>query len=208
MAHFRTLASVIEDSVSGSGRTGQDEAELTLLTVWGPLVVGIIIGRSLVSWRRKVLGQTIPVAAMQPKSGSRLIPVSLHSVPPGTPAEKFWADALVEFESGTRRPGLWARVFAEAKGEEAVAKAAYLSRRAAEMQEENANRVAAAEREERELAREAELAELSEEQRAYERLPKGSCPSCGFVIPLSSDECPKCRAIFGDFSAWQVVPLK
>jgi Protein of unknown function (DUF2569) len=147
------------------------------------------------------------VAATQPNSRARVADSRPSAALP-TPSEEFWAAALAEFESVKRRPGLWAQVFAEAKGEEAVAKAAYLSRRAAELHEEHANRVAAAERDERERAREAELATLSEEQRAYERLPKGSCPNCDSTIPMSSLTCPKCGAMFGKGSAWHVVPLE
>lgn len=112
--------------------------------------------------------------SIQPNSSTRPVPFSRPSVASRTPAEEFWAAALAEFESVTRRPGLWARLFAEAGGEEAVAKAAYLSRRAADLQEEYANRVAAAEQEERECAREADLAKLSEERRAFNRFPKSS----------------------------------
>ena len=35
---------------------------------------------------------------------------------------------------------------------------------------------------------------------------KGSCPSCRKVIPLLSEECPKCRASFTGI-AWKVQPL-
>jgi len=36
---------------------------------------------------------------------------------------------------------------------------------------------------------------------------KGECPSCGWVIPLSSEECLKCGASFSGESAWRVRPL-
>ena len=51
--------------------------------------------------------------------------------------EAFWALALAEFESMSRRPGLWAKLFAEAKGNEAIAKANYLSERVTELKEES-----------------------------------------------------------------------
>ncbi|WP_157119160.1 hypothetical protein [Azohydromonas lata] len=40
-------------------------------------------------------------------------------------------------------------------------------------------------------------------------LPKdiGSCPSCHTTIPLSSQECPKCRAMFGEGATWKIIPL-
>ena len=49
------------------------------------------------------------------------------------PAEEFWAIALAEFDGASRRPGLWAKSFAGAEGNEAVAKAAYLSERAKQL---------------------------------------------------------------------------
>lgn len=65
------------------------------------------------------------------------------------PAERFWSDALAELEGtsrqpapcefdGTlRRPGLWARAFSEAQGNEAIAKATYLRLRATELAHEH-----------------------------------------------------------------------
>lgn len=35
----------------------------------------------------------------------------------------------------------------------------------------------------------------------------GVCPSCKTTIPFFSEECPKCQALFGPDSAWQVRPL-
>lgn len=40
--------------------------------------------------------------------------------------EEFWATAMLEVEGQHRRPGVWAKVFAETNGDEAKAKAAYL----------------------------------------------------------------------------------
>jgi hypothetical protein len=50
-----------------------------------------------------------------------------------SPTEVHWATALSELESGSRRNGLWAQAFSEAAGNEASAKAIYLKRRAAEL---------------------------------------------------------------------------
>lgn len=43
--------------------------------------------------------------------------------------DDLWADAMKEVDSTARQPGLWARCFAEAGGDEAKAKAAYISER-------------------------------------------------------------------------------
>jgi hypothetical protein len=36
--------------------------------------------------------------------------------------------------------------------------------------------------------------------------PMGTCPNCTSVIPLASEECPKCKAVFGPGSAWKIRP--
>lgn len=120
--------------------------------------------------------------------------------------EEFWAAALAEFEGTSRRPGLWARAFADAQGNEAVAKATYLRDRASELAHEHQSRLAEQERQSRQL--EPELEHLSAEQRTYELLPKGRCPnaSCRSVMPLSEKSCSKCGAIFGG-SGWNLAPI-
>lgn len=35
----------------------------------------------------------------------------------------------------------------------------------------------------------------------------GKCPSCTRTIPLASAECPRCKAVFTEGSAWKVQPL-
>lgn len=49
------------------------------------------------------------------------------------PPDECWAEALKEFEGGDRRQGLWARTYAEANGNESIAKASYLAARAQEL---------------------------------------------------------------------------
>jgi len=36
--------------------------------------------------------------------------------------------------------------------------------------------------------------------------PMGTCPNCSTVIPLGTQDCPKCTASFGIGSAWKIVP--
>lgn len=38
--------------------------------------------------------------------------------------------------------------------------------------------------------------------------PKGMCPNCATVMPLTSQICPKCSAIFEEGAAWKLVPIK
>jgi RNA polymerase subunit RPABC4/transcription elongation factor Spt4 len=50
-------------------------------------------------------------------------------------------------------------------------------------------------------------ARAAEEARQIEdRLPKGVCPNCDAIIPLSSLKCKHCDAHFGPGSAWSVLP--
>lgn len=37
-------------------------------------------------------------------------------------------------------------------------------------------------------------------------VPKGECPNCSRIIPMASEECPGCGAIFGGRSAWKLKP--
>jgi hypothetical protein len=48
--------------------------------------------------------------------------------------EEFWAVALVEYEGADRRPGVYARAYAEACGDEPLVKSLYLKRRYQELE--------------------------------------------------------------------------
>jgi hypothetical protein len=126
--------------------------------------------------------------------------------PPETTLEQFWAAALDELEGPARRPGVWARSFSEANGDEAIARARYLRYRSSELQAEY--RVATLRESEAEASqrRNEEPRHLSEAERGYASLQYGVCPNCATSIPLSSECCPKCDADFGVGSAWTVRP--
>ena len=125
------------------------------------------------------------------------------------PAEEFWSTALAEFEGASRRSGLWARAFAEAQGNEAAGKAAYLQFRAAELEHEHELLGVEQKRQTRLRAREAQLQGLAAEERAYELLPKGRCPNthCGSVMPLLQTTCKECGAMFGG-NGWSLIPIE
>ena len=121
--------------------------------------------------------------------------------------EGLWEKGMREAESPDRRQGLWAKCFGESNGVESAAKAAYMAARVTEMKAE-----IRAEQQKQEALRRAEeeerrLAHVDEAQRAYERLLKGTCPSCAAIIPVASADCPKCKALFGPNSAWSVKPV-
>ena len=125
----------------------------------------------------------------------------------GVPSEQFWSVAIAEFEGPSRRPGLWARVFSEAQGNEAIAKANYLRYRAEELHDQHSVHLEQERRNAEAAQRAAALAHLTEEQRAYAELPKGVCPRCEAIISLSADPCPECGAMFGPGSSWKPRPI-
>ncbi|WP_164461339.1 hypothetical protein [Alcaligenes faecalis] len=47
-----------------------------------------------------------------------------------------------------------------------------------------------------------------ENERLAEHGPKGTCPNCDKIIPLLSETCPHCKANFGEYASWSVIPLK
>lgn len=116
--------------------------------------------------------------------------------------EKLWAQALAEVDGAERRPGLWAKSFAEASGDESSAKAAYLSARVAEMQ--RARRAAKLEAEQSALAAVAKATadslaqaaarreiEMAPEALAKERqMRRGGCEKCAHYrleVPFMQD---------------------
>ena len=133
--------------------------------------------------------------------------VETNSRTADVPGERFWSAAIAEFEGPSRRPGLWARAFAEAQGNEPAAKANYLRYRADELQQEHAALLEQGRRDAEAAARAAKLAHLSAERRAYAELPKGVCPNCEAIIPLRADTCPKCEANFTGLAVWKVLPI-
>jgi len=136
------------------------------------------------------------------------------------PREEFWAQALHECDSTAMKAGLWAKAFADAGGDERLAKATYMRLRAAQLQalydeEQQALKVARdleiQAEQEKQKAQEAEVAEalakMTEAKRAEALLPKGRCPACDAVIPLASEQCPECTALFTVDSKWKVKQL-
>jgi hypothetical protein len=121
--------------------------------------------------------------------------------------DEMWKQALEEYESNARRAGLWARLFAEVQGNEALAKANYLAYRAQELHEEFKFALSERKRTEVHLLGEAERAKEIELQREHELAAKGKCPNCNEIILLASKSCTKCTALFEGTSTWKVKPL-
>lgn len=53
----------------------------------------------------------------------------------------------------------------------------------------------------------ARKAETDDDLSAVDRALLGTCPNCRNVIRLNSEECPRCKATFGEGSAWKITPL-
>ena len=77
----------------------------------------------------------------------------------GDDDEARWSEALTEFEGSSRRQGLWAKVFAEASGNDAIAKANYLKVRAHQLADEHLRQVSADLEQATELQRLREVSE-------------------------------------------------
>ena len=122
--------------------------------------------------------------------------------------EVLWATSLAEFEGRERRPGLWAKSYSEAGGDELVAKAVYLKSRVRELQSEREKASAEQKRIDRQREARERLNKMSEEARIEALTPKGQCPNCDIVLPLTAEKCPKCAAMFGPSAAWKLIPVR
>jgi hypothetical protein len=120
--------------------------------------------------------------------------------------EQQWATALAEFEGPNRRPGLWAKSFTNAQGNEVQAKVHYLNARMAELTEAH-RKLRAEQEQQRSIALEEQrLAGVAGAQRTYELAPKGICPNCDGVLLLDSKVCPLCKATFYP-GGWAITPI-
>lgn len=97
--------------------------------------------------------------------------------------EEFWAQALDEFEGTSRRPGLWAKSFADAQGDDALTKANYLKQRTTELLIER-NQV---------LKRKAGLEATAEHRIAV---------AIGSIVSVG------CRVEGNEKSGWRILSLK
>lgn len=147
--------------------------------------------------------------------------LSVDSAPTTTdPMEEFWAQAFQECDSPERKTGLWAKAFSDAGGDERVAKATYVRLRTMQLHTQHSDREEALRKaREHELLVEQEvlkaqsaetldaLAKMTDVERAKALIPKGRCPGCAAVIPLSSTQCSECEALFGADSNWSIEPI-
>jgi len=107
--------------------------------------------------------------------------------------EAIWEQALEEVEGVSRRPGLWAKCFAQAGGVDGAAKAAYISIRVGEIKTEIESDVAARDAIRRQDdERESNVKRFADGEGDYRRPVKRTCPNCHSVLPNSSTRCPQC----------------
>lgn len=182
---------------------------LSTIVRWGVFLGFLSWMWSATGGRKKAMAAiTTEVSAPDVTTVETISPMPNDNTASDAPEDQYWAQALTELEGSGRKPGLWARVFAEAQGSESVAQAKYLSVRAKQLAQEHREKVMEEQRAQEQAQKDAELARLAEERRLYDLLPKGHCPSCEAVILMSAQECPKCRAVFTPGSAWKVMPIE
>ena len=95
--------------------------------------------------------QNVAPSGSLPKAGVKSVDKSLSS------DEAFYETAINEFESTDRKVGLWAKVFAEAQGNESLAKAHYLKIRAEQLANEDKQAPLAEERQRQEKEKTAAM---------------------------------------------------
>lgn len=128
-------------------------------------VLGVVVWGGLAfalgwTWTRVKEGGTRPTASngssweSRPQVAATTVPSYQTSVARSSPTQKsdspevtdenrFWADALHEFEGPNRDAGTWARAFAESGGNDAAAKAQYLKVRKEQLQVKHRQQAAA-----------------------------------------------------------------
>ena len=111
--------------------------------------------------------------------------------------DAIYAAIAKELDTGATDKGLWTRLFAVCDGDENKTKVAYIKQRAERIRALEQARIAKIEKLREETAA-AEAARLTEEQRAYDLLPKRHCPNCQVIIPLASKVCPTCKGWIGN----------
>lgn len=140
-----------------------------------------------------------------------ITPPSLHLQNSSTDSDDYlWEQALYEYDSNTRKQGLYARLFSESEGNETLVKANYLRIRVDEMQQSIALEKERIDTEHKiKIAHEIAISETKlQEQRAYDALPKGVCPNCKkTLLLLSANKCTKCSALFGPHSAFKISEI-
>ena len=90
----------------------------------------------------------IPIAVPQ----LRHRPTTADANPEAGIEDAIWAAAMKEIEDGSRRPGLWAKCYSEANGQESGAKAAYIRVRFEELKQEQLGRQESSRQDESEAA--------------------------------------------------------
>lgn len=187
-------------------------AALMVVAIWrgidkdvgGGWISGAIRGGLLIAFVIWLWSMTKAKAMTQSTDSAKPVKERDHvhgaAVPHSTPAEseppsvkadeELYADASAELNGATRRPGLWAKAFAEADGDDNKAKAHYLKARVAQMAKEQG-----------ELAANRRERELQQRRSAF-----GICPSCEREVARTLNSCPHCRAVFGP--GYQLKPIQ
>ena len=166
-------------------RIGNLVLALVILAIWrhvdaqlgfgfpgGVLRGAVVFGFLLWMWNATKAATTTvkTVRGSMPTKVTRVSvsPIAAKDMANDVPEEKYWAQALVELESGGRKPGLWARSFAEAQGSESLAQANYLNVRARQLADEH-----------REKSIEPPKPSCDSVGTPHLKIKHGLCPRCG-----------------------------
>jgi hypothetical protein len=114
---------------------GKEQGYLTYAEVNDHLPCDIVDPEQIEDIVNMINDMGIPVYEKQPVQNSVVGPNPSESRADSD--EEIWAKALKEYESGARRPGLFARLYAESDGDESKTKAAYIRVRAKELSAES-----------------------------------------------------------------------
>jgi hypothetical protein len=112
--------------------------------------------------------------------------------------EKLWEAAIKEYESSSRKKGLYAKIYVRKNGNEALTKVDYIKERFEQLKnEENENL----------KILESKRIEIAIKEKIYNSLPKGKCSNCSSIQLLTNNECLKCKAIFTSDSDYKLIKI-
>ena len=114
-----------------------------------------------------------------------------------------WEQAYKEVNGGERVTAIWARAFSEADGDENKAKARYLSMRFAQLSKSNTDKGYSV-NDGRQTTAKSTLTPQPIRSSNEAPVPEDAqCPNCKSLISSKSIECWRCKAAFGENSAWK-----
>ena len=196
--------SALVTSLVFGGLTGRALSNLNNIDLWfAALILPPLVWVCLFCIGWAIGPASLPQATYQPSSAT--IATHTPSSTQSAPTEAHWEQASNELELNHRRPGLCAKSFAEAAGNESIAKANYLRLRAHEIAKEPKDRVApggivSAVEGQNNLDHKSSPLKLGasppkpvEQRRQSNTTLYGVCSGCKATVNLSSTACHMCN---------------